>query len=348
MRDLLSTSPQPQDPLADVLTNSRIKVARACLREHHYRYTLGIRPAQDADELRFGSLMHLALEQWFLATQQGVLGDERLNRALAALEVEKDPFDRARAEVLMIGYDARWADEPLEILAVERVFTGPMVNPETGASSRTWRRGGRLDVVWRDLRDGLRRVTDHKTSGEDIRQGSEFWRRTRMDSQISTYFEGARQLGYDVVGWVHDVIAKPGLRPLKATPVEDRKYTKPTAKEPVSRLYANQRETDETPAEFRMRLAEAVQAEPEAFYQRAEIVRLENELKEAMLDDWQFGQYLRDSVRTGIAPRNPDACRRFGRTCSFFDVCSGTASIDDPFRFKRVDVVHPELTEVAR
>ena len=36
-------------------------------------------------------------------------------------------------------------------------------------------------------------------------------------------FDGAAALGHDVAGCLYDVICKPGLRPLKATPVEARK-----------------------------------------------------------------------------------------------------------------------------
>jgi hypothetical protein len=54
-----------------------------------------------------------------------------------------------------------------------------------------------------------------------------------MDGQVSTYFDGAASLGLDVAGCIYDVIGKPGIRPLQATPVEARKYTKPTKAEPV-------------------------------------------------------------------------------------------------------------------
>lgn len=51
----------------DVLTNSRIRCFQTCRRKHFYRYELGIerRDDEQAAALRFGSLMHLALEAWW-------------------------------------------------------------------------------------------------------------------------------------------------------------------------------------------------------------------------------------------------------------------------------------------
>ncbi|HEX5659817.1 MAG TPA: hypothetical protein VFX59_21630, partial [Polyangiales bacterium] len=54
---------------------------------------------------------------------------------------------------------------------------------------------------------------------------------------------------------------------------------------------------------------------------------------------------IREAELANAHPRNPDSCQRFGRTCGYFDVCTGVASLDDPSRFTRVDNVHPELGE---
>ncbi len=186
-------------------------------------------------------------------------------------------------------------------------------------------------------------MVEHKTSSEDIRPGSEYWRRLRMDGQVSVYYEGATSLGYTVGGCLYDVIGKPGIRPLSATPMEKRKYTKPTKAEPVSRLYAGQREHDETPEEFRDRLLIAVAEDPEGYYQRGEVVRLEAEREEALFDIWQIGQQIREASLAKRAPRNPDACKNYGRTCPFFDVCTGQASLDDPKLFRISEGAHPEL-----
>lgn len=320
----------------EILTNSRTKAARACQRLHHIEYVLGFRPVVEAEVLRFGTLMHRALEAWWLADE-----GRRLIDALAALaDGETDPFDLARAQVLITAYDTRWGPEMGNylVLSVEAKFLRDLRNPATGRPSQTFALSGRIDVIVKDLRDGRVLVVEHKTSAEDISPGSEYWRKLRIDSQVSTYFDGAASLGHEVAGCLYDVIGKPALRPLKATPEESRKYTKQGA------LYANQRATDETPDEYRQRLAEAVQEDLGRYLQRGEVSRLESEMDEARYDIWQTAQQIIEAKRNNRAPRNPDACSRWGRTCPYFDVCTGAASLEDPALFKKKPSLHPELS----
>jgi hypothetical protein len=334
--------------VSNLLTISRMKSARGCLRLHKLRYLDGYRPAQEPNETRFGSLVHKGLEAWWLARGSDNAA-EPLDAALFAVRAagEADAFALAKAEVMLIGYDERWGAEAYDVLGVEVEFRGPVRNPATGNESRIWELGGKIDAVVRDRATGQVLVVEHKTSGEDITPGGEYWLRLRMDGQVSVYFEGAKLLGHDVAGCLYDVLGKPGIRPAKATPVEDRKYTKPTKAEPAPRLYANQREYDETAQEYRNRLAREVGENPAKYFQRSVVSRLEVELDEALLDTWQFGQSLRESVRLGRAPRNPDYCVRYGRRCEFFDVCTGVASLQDQTRFIRRENVHPELAGIA-
>jgi hypothetical protein len=312
-----------------LLTSSRLKTARACQRLHYYEYTLGFRPAVDAEALRFGTLIHLGLEAWLRST-----GD-RLADALQVVELHpSDPFDIARARAMLIGYDARWGGEQLEVLAVEVRFESPLVNPDTGRASMTWNLGGKLDAVVRTP-DGRTLIMEHKTASEDVRPGSDYWKRLRLDGQVSVYYAGAAALGYDVQGVLYDVLSKPTFRPLKkSAEVKLKKDGTP---------YANQRLADETPAEFEARILEDIAADPSGYFGRAEVVRLEDEMAEALQDVWQFGRMLRENDLRGFYPRNVDACIRFGRPCPFFSVCVGEASLDDRELYRRTESTHPEL-----
>lgn len=330
----------------DLLTISRVKAARSCLRYHKLRFLDGVKPVKEDEARRFGTLVHIGLEAWWRARMAGA-DAPHIDYALEAMQAvtpAPDPFELAKAEVLLIGYDGVYCSDLYEVLAVEVEFRGDLVNPQTGARSKSWVQGGKIDAVVRDLRDGRVLTVEHKTSSEDIRQGSEYWRRLRMDGQISTYFDGARMLGFDPAGCLYDVIGKPGLRPHKATPPEARKYTKATAKEP-SRLYAGQREHDETVQEYRHRLSLAILADPTAYFQRGEVARLESELDEHRTDTWQFAQALRSMMTAGRAPRNPDACTKWNRTCEMFAICTGETSADDPLRYRRAEIF-PELTQI--
>lgn len=324
--------------MSELLTESRAQVARRCLREEKLRYVDGIVTALTADALRFGTLWHHGQEAWWGAMQHGRL-EFGLAEALGAMTMkatpETDVFEMARVEAMMEGYHAMYCEEFYEVIGVELEFRAPLVNPETGAASRTFERAGKVDALVSE--NGRKLLVEHKTSGEDIAPGSSFWSRLRMGGQAAGYIRGAESLGHAVEGVLYDVARKPDLRPLKATPMESRKYKKDGA------LYAAQREEDETVDEYRDRVRAAIAEAPEKYYQRGMVVRLEAQLAEADGEMWQLGQTLRECHRLQLAPRNTDACQRYGSICTYFSICAGESSADDS-RFKRLEFPHPELS----
>lgn len=341
-------SPRRSPKLA-LITTSRMKTFRACQRLHYYEYILGYRAVAAREAAEFGTVFHAGLETWWTAHGIGAPA-EALDRAVAAMvrsrQEHEDGIDETawtKAELLMRAYDVRWSAEmeQYEVIGVEQEFATALINPKTGKACRGLRVGGKLDVLVRRRSNGLIWYPEHKTTSADLSPGSPYWERLRMDTQVSMYHDGASSFGYPVAGCIYDVISKPDIRPLKATPVEKRKYTKD------GRLYANQREFDETPEEFKVRLAEKIAEAPEVYFGRAEILRLDLEIEAARQDTYETALAIRESIRTGRAPRNGDACHRFGSVCGFYDVCIGAASLDDETRFKKLESVHPELSEVT-
>jgi hypothetical protein len=195
--------------------------------------------------------------------------------------------------------------------------------PRHGKESRTYALGGTIAAIAR-LADGKVYVVDHRTTTESIDEGSEYWQRLRLDSQVSDDIVGARSLGYDVAGCYYDVIAKPRLSPLEATPLEKRQYTKKDG-----RLYAGQRETDETPYEYRARLDASIAENAERYYARAIAPRAEEEETEAALDTWNTARDIREADLALRHPRNPDACKGWGQLCEFFAVCTREVDVND-------------------
>lgn len=213
-----------------------------------------------------------------------------------------------------------------------------------------------------------RLVVEHKTTSADITPGSPYWRRLALDAQVSLYLGGAGSLLYDV-------IKKPSLRPLRATPVEARRYTQAKSKacpeckrknatpaphtvdgltcseeriitDPGGKLYADQRDADETPDAYEARLLADIAQHPDAYYQRGTVVRTEEEAQEAGRDVWMTARMIRESRYLGAWPRNPSACDAYGRTCDYWPVCSGTASIDDDVLYRDAGAQHEELPGV--
>lgn len=321
-----------------VLTNSELRTWRLCARRHQFQYRLRRRPRRVAEALGFGTLWHLGLEHWWAAAPA-----DRLSAGLAALRSSPDanPYALATCEIMLAAYTALYGDQALETACVEQSFEVPLVNPQTGQASRTYRIGGKFDGI---ARDGARLiVVEHKTTASDIEQGSLYWKKVQtLDTQVSLYLAGARAAGYAVESCLYDVARKPGIKPLKATPEESRKWTKPTKADPVPRLYANQREHDETPEEFAERLSADIAERPERYFARAEIVRLEKDDDGHAYDTWQQAKMMREAEIAGYAPKNPDSCASFGG-CPYLPVCSNETTIDDDSLYRTADTAHEEL-----
>lgn len=388
----------------ELLTASRLRARRRCARLHHLSYDLGYRPAVQADELRFGSLTHLGLEARWMAlmpeavrhhlvdvrhapagegpehytdTELAILDGLPLEASLLAVKGQSsDPYEQARVDVMLRGYHLKWPEdaERYEVLGVEEQFTAQLINPETGFPSKRFQLAGKLDVIVRELSSGRSLIVEHKTSSEDTSPGSDYWKRLRMEGQISTYFAGMRALGYDPAGCVYDVLGKLALRP-SGVPLTDEAGVKIVLDQSGQRVRTKDgkkwRETGdsasgyvlqtrpETPEEYEARLVEALAADPDRYFGRAEVARLEQDELEHASDTWQLAQGLLEEQRRArllqiehrdprlAAPRNPDSCVMYGRACAFFDVCTGAASLDDATRFTRLEQVHQELAVVA-
>jgi hypothetical protein len=314
---------------------------------------------REASALFFGTLVHHGLEAWWQASLRGQPQEHWLTAAMTAMgERDVDELDLAKARVMLTGYHLRWQDEPYEVLSVEQEFLGPLLNPKTRKPSKTWRLAGKLDVVVRDRRDGLVRIIEHKTSAEDVSPGSDYWKKLRLDGQVSVYFEGARILGYEVAELIYDVLAKP-RHELSAVPVLDESGAKMVLDATGNRVRTAQgkwRQTGdstqgfvlqtrpETPEEYALRVATAIAEEPTKWFSRGTVVRLEAELAEAGRDTWELAQALQYDTVQGRFPRNPDACHQPGRVCPYWSICTGEASPDDATQFRSSANVHPELT----
>ena len=322
--------------VSNLLTISRMRAWRTCKRLHKLSYMDGWRPVRQADALRQGDMGHLGLEAWWRA-EHGV----RLDAALAAMTGRAgDPYEQVAMEELLRGYDYEYADQMdrYEVFVIEGSFTAPLVNPETGQPSRTWLLAGKKDGVIRDLSTGAVLLLEHKLTADSFAEDSDpYWIKLGMDAQVSHYFMGAETDGYAPEGCLYDVLRRPQLRPLKATPEESRKYTK------FGELYKNQREHDETLKEYRVRVRADISDRPTKYFGRRMIARTERDLVEYLTDTWAEARIMREAEKADVAPKSPEACHRFG-TCTYWPICAyGLDPADHPEMFERVEDVHPEL-----
>ena len=189
----------------ELLTNSRMQTAKTCLRKELLAYELAIRPRQKAKPLRIGSAIHLARE---LARGNGWTPDDAIIEVAKKYHTDQPPnmneewaydwqIEREIVIRLLAAYFWRWAehDEQLKALATELIFEMPITNPATGGKTNNFLLAGKMDGI--DQLPDLRQVVHElKTTNNDLDPAGDYFRRLRIDSQISTYYLAAKDMGY--------------------------------------------------------------------------------------------------------------------------------------------------------
>jgi hypothetical protein len=339
---------------ANILTNSQVNTARTCLRKNWFSYEFGIRRDVDAQPLRFGSALHLGLDAW----KQPRKPDQEpgywthIKAAVAEYDATRPAdagedwtVEREQLARLLAGYFWRWEQAPMKWIASELEFRLPLVNPTTGRKSRSWLFAGKVDGI-AELPDGRLAIVEHKTSGQGLEPESDYWKRLRIDSQISLYWQAAKALGYNVQTIIYDVIRKPTIRPKAVTKAAQKEIAE-------TGLYCGEAAEvcdHETPSMYGARLNCDIGERPDYYYARQEIPRVEQDLADAMNDLWQTAKILSDCRSRGHWPRNTSACIGFGR-CQYFDLCANGYDCkagNVPDGFIRVDNTHPELEELGK
>jgi hypothetical protein len=247
----------------------------------------------------------------------------------------------AKAAGLMRGYDACWSHADWETLSVEETVVVPVVNPETGRTSRTWAHAGKHDGVIEGY--GKRCLLEHKTCSEDIADpAAPYWRRLTIDAQVSGYVLQQYQSGVRLDGTLYDVIRKPAIRPRTLSRADQKAITEHGAYCGLSvdpEWMDGERETSQL---FEVRLtAEAISNHP-WYYQRRLIPRLESDLVEYAEELWQIGKEISAARRTDRHYRNSGACMAYNRPCPYLSICSGEDTTDSD-RWMPLESVHREL-----
>jgi len=284
---------------------------------------------------------------------------EALNAALSAIK-STDAFAQARARAIISVYHEVWGADrwkDFEVVAVEHEFSFPLMNPDTEGKSQSFVEAGKMDVLLRRRSTGRLTVLEHKTTSDDVGPESDYWLRLKMDGQVLKYDLGARSMGEEVQGVLYDVMGKPAHRPsqiplLDADGVKivmdangERVRTKDGKKWRESADSAQGyvlKTRPETPDEFEARLIGVLREQRNDYFAQKEVPRLDSEIIAFMEDEWNLSQQILHYRSKKLWPRNPNACTAYNRTCEFFDLCTGRASVDG-IRYHKVPNVHNEL-----
>jgi len=251
-----------------------------------------------------------------------------------------------KVRALITGYHDRWKSAPFGVLGVEETFQLPIVNPETGRSSRTYQQGGRFDLMVNF--DSRTWMVEHKTTSEEIADPSaSYWRRLAIDGQVSMYALANWQSGRKLDGTIYDVIRKPTIRPKQITKADQKTMIEALIycefsidEEDVAEADGN--EFSETPKLYSLRLLRDCLDNPGKYYQRRPVPRLDNEMLEWAGELWQVAQDIRTTESSGAHYRNSGACMNFGRPCDYLGLCSGHDTPESD-KWRKRDEAHPEV-----
>lgn len=357
------------------ITCSQIRSFCKCLRRHYLEYILGIRPTQQAHYFRFGGAFHDALD---LRTK-GQLEEDAITNALKGYDDFCEYDILIEKEILICilkGYFWRWQnmDSKIEVVESELSFELPIEHPLTGEKHEL-SICGKIDKIV-CLPDGRMAIMEHKTTSDDLDPAGNYFKRLRIDLQISIYTLAAKMMGYPIETVLYDVVRKPTTKPKQLTQAQTQHLVK-TGKylgklsgleyaygcydvnfdENELTVIVNSELAEvkkgargfsvtETLSMYANRLLAEMCDRYDNFYARREIARLDSDMQDTKLMLWQYAQMISRCNQDGCWPMNDSSCVGFG-TCPYFDLCNcGYDPFDNfyvPEHFIQVSDVHQEL-----
>ena len=264
------------------MSPSRMNCMTACNRKHYWSYEVGIKPATDAQALRFGSAIHRALAGRAIGADYATALSLGIGEAKDLVEL-----DVAILAALLEGYYQRYAEE-----IVEKMYPEVEIRTEMEGNG-SFEAHTVLDGM-AQLKDSRLALMEHKTTSESIEGSSPYWESLRYNTQCTFYVEAARSKDWNIETVVYDVIKKPGIAP-KQTPTLDRDGKKIVRDATGTRVFkkdGSPRESAdtekgfvllqdiETVDQFSDRLRADIAERPDYYFARKELSVLDSDIQE--------------------------------------------------------------------
>jgi hypothetical protein len=284
-----------------ILTSSSIGTLQSCKMKYKLRYIDRLEPVTKPGYFALGSAFHRAVE---VMRRGGTLSDMLLTCSEnSSLSSDDDCVLTAMVEAYHrrhLGGGVRAAIAP----AFTHVEHQWLYQASPGLTI-----AGVVDAI-----DEHGYIHETKTTS---RLDEKYKERLWSARQTLMYVSFLRRLGFDIKGVIYDIIQKPTIKRLLATPHEKRKFVKDKVTKEM-RLSATQRERDETDAEYLTRLRAWYREHPGMLHQE-EIVYTERQLEDIFDDVLREGKEL---MERRWFTRSRDACYpRGGSPCPFKPLC---------------------------
>lgn len=297
-------------------TYSMWRLFRNCRKACELRYLEELVPLEKDGNLAFGSVIHNALELWH--------GSRDLPAVLELLNTsyperareEREQSDWNLATAMMTAYSNHYSTEEFDVIALEKNFEGPIINPETGAASRSFVLAGKVDGIVQQ--DGQYFLLEHKTASQiDASYLERLW----TDFQIILYAWYLEQtMGIKISGIIYNVLVKAKLRQSKGETEEEFEARRDEliAKSKTGKSSAK-RKMPETDIEFQERLA--VKYEEPGMFHREVLYLSRDQFDELRAELWELSQAMLDARRRKAFYRNTSYCFQYNRPCAYYPLC---------------------------
>ncbi|OQA86611.1 MAG: PD-(D/E)XK nuclease superfamily protein [bacterium ADurb.Bin236] len=331
------------------VTCSSLKTFKLCRKDYNLRFIRGLQGLEESEAQYLGSVMHGALERWHGR------GDADKDAVVAAIfdyidvafssreQDERQKKDWHLARAMITAYIETYPSEDFDVIAVEKQFQCPIINPDTGAASRSFYMRGKVDALV--MRNGEYFLLEHKTAAVIDKSYIE---KLPLDFQVTLYAHYLEQfMNIRIAGVIYNVLAKSLIRQSKGETEEEFEQRRADliAKSKSGKSSAK-RKLPETDDEYSARLAEKYR-EPGMFHR--EMLYIPRSQYETLTAEiWELSQQLLIARRTSRWYMNTDVCFLYNRPCRFFPIC---VSGDNPNVIEnryRVGPIHPELDEAAQ
>ena len=129
-----------------VLSASARSTYALCPQKYQYAYEQRRRVvSEDAPALYFGKHLHTIIQAYH--NPKAGFGNDGLERALCRVTKMQPGHDRGHMKALVLGYHVKYENSGLTLVDVEREFTRPLQDPETGRQSTSFCLGGFIDGI---------------------------------------------------------------------------------------------------------------------------------------------------------------------------------------------------------
>lgn len=289
---------------------------RDCRKKAYWRFVERLEPVDLAWNLRFHRLIVRSLGLWHKdANLREVL--EHIDSQCGARATNAEE-QRAwhLASAMMTGYSRLYGEGELDVISIDERFRSDIVNPATGAKSRSFAIDSHVNGLARI--DGRNYLVEHRTTST---LDEDYLQRLWADFQVTlraNYIE--KHLDTPISGVVYDILVKSRLRQSAgetAAAFATRKAAL-LAKSKSGKTKAK-RQLPESDAAFAARLA-AKYCEPGMFHR--EIVDFDAQRRAELSSElWELTQSLLDARRRDAWYQNTSFCFHYRRPCEYLALC---------------------------